>query len=170
MKLSLQIAVHVAGECFIRIGYHFYPKKGERLMFCKKLFSTAFFYAVAGLAGGVFFREFTRFHRFEGLTALSALHVHLFTLGMLFFLVAGLLEKQLQLSSHALIRPFYLCYNIGLLLTVAMLAGRGVSEVLGLSLSRQASASISGLAGLGHIFLGAGLVLFFMILRKRAAR
>ncbi|MCI8442103.1 MAG: DUF2871 domain-containing protein [Provencibacterium sp.] len=139
-------------------------------MFCKKLFSTAFFYAVAALAGGVFAREFTRFHRFEGNTVLFTLHVHLFMMGMLFFLVAGLLEKQFQLSAHPLMRPFCLCYHIGLLLTVAMLAIRGTGEVMGLSLSRQAAAALSGISGLGHIFLSAGLVLFFLILRKRTAR
>ena len=136
----------------------------------RKLFSTAFFYAAAALCGWVFFREFTRFNRFEGVTVLSTLHVHLFVLGMLFFLLAGLLEKQLQLSSHPLIRPFYLCYNMGLGLTVLMLAWRGVHEVLALPLSRQASASLSGLAGLGHILLSAGLVLFFIALRGQAAR
>lgn len=136
----------------------------------KKLFSTAFFYAVAALAGGVFFREFTKFNHFDGVTVLAALHVHLFVLGMFFFLLAGLLERPFQLSSHPLFRSFYLCYNTGLAVTAAMLIWRGSSEVLALSLSRQASASISGLAGLGHIFLSIGLVQFFLILRKRAAR
>lgn len=133
----------------------------------KKLVNTAFFYAIAAMVGGVFFREFTKFNGFTGKTVLATLHVHLFVLGMLFFLIATLLESRFSLSEHKLFRPFYLLYNGGLILTVSLLVWRGVTEVLALPLSRGLDASISGMAGMGHIILSAGIIVFFISLRKQ---
>ena len=53
-------------------------------------------------------------------------------------------------------------------LTAVMLAVRGAAQVLALPLSRGMDAAISGVAGLGHICLGAGLVVFFLSLKKTA--
>ena len=49
-----------------------------------------------------------------------------------------------------------------------MLAVRGVLQVLGTPLSAGADAAISGIAGIGHILLGAGLVLLVLALRRAA--
>lgn len=38
-------------------------------------------YAIAVLCGGVFYRKFTIFNSYSGITALSKIHVHLFVLG-----------------------------------------------------------------------------------------
>ena len=43
----------------------------------KKLLNTAFIYALAAMAGGVFYREFTKFNGFSGRTALGLVHTHL---------------------------------------------------------------------------------------------
>lgn len=40
----------------------------------KKLLNTAFIYALAAMAGGVFYREFTKFNGFSGRTALGLVH------------------------------------------------------------------------------------------------
>ena len=56
----------------------------------KKYINYAFIYAILGLASGVFYREFTKFHDFTGKTALSVTHVHFLTLGTLFFLITAL--------------------------------------------------------------------------------
>ena len=42
----------------------------------KKLFNLSFFYLILGLALGVFFREFTKFNNFTGITKLSSAHTH----------------------------------------------------------------------------------------------
>ena len=42
------------------------------------------------MAGGVFYREFTKYNGFTGMTALGKVHTHLFLLGMLVFLVVAL--------------------------------------------------------------------------------
>ena len=49
----------------------------------KKYLNISFIYAIAAMAGGVFYREFTKFSGYTGVTALSKVHPHLFLLGML---------------------------------------------------------------------------------------
>lgn len=49
-----------------------------------------------------------------------------------------------------------------------MLLVRGVTQVLGLSLSSGASAAISGIAGIGHILTGVGIVTLLVSLKKLA--
>lgn len=51
-----------------------------------------------------------------------------------------------------------------------MMLVRGVTQVLALPLSRGASAAISGVAGVGHILTGVGLVLLLLSLRKADER
>jgi hypothetical protein len=57
-------------------------------------------------------------------------------------------------------------YNVGVPLTAVMLLVRGITQVLATSLSAGADAAISGLAGIGHILTGAGLVLLLVSLKK----
>ena len=134
----------------------------------KKYLNTAFVYALLALAGGVFYREFTKFNGFTGVTALGKLHVHLFTLGMVMFLLAALFSDRLPLEKQKNCRAFLKLYHIGVPLTAVMLLIRGVLEVLATPLSRGMDAAISGMAGLGHILTGVGIVLFLLSLKKAA--
>lgn len=65
-------------------------------------------------------------------------------------------------------RAFMCLYNIGLPLTAVMLVVRGVPQVLNIALSSGASAAISGIAGIGHILIGTGLILLSISLKKTA--
>ena len=114
----------------------------------KKLLNTAFIYALAAMAGGVFYREFTKFNGFSGRTALGLVHTHLFLLGTVFFLLAALFSKELDWAQERNFRLFYGLYNIGLCVTAVMLAVRGAAQVLALPLSRGMDAAISGVSGL----------------------
>ena len=49
-----------------------------------------------------------------------------------------------------------------------MLAVRGVAQVRGTALSAAANASISGIAGIGHILTGGGIILLLLSLKKLA--
>ena len=53
-----------------------------------KLINAAFVYALLAMAGGVFYREFTKFNGFSGRTTLAFVHTHLFLLGMIVFLLS----------------------------------------------------------------------------------
>ncbi len=135
----------------------------------KKYLNLSLYYAVAAMAGGVFYREFTKFNGFTGATALGKVHTHLFLLGMLIFLLIALFSVHCDLTESRMFRAFMWIYNIGVPLTGVMLLVRGVTQVLGLTLSSGASAAISGMAGIGHILTGTGIVLLLLSLRKTAA-
>lgn len=134
----------------------------------KKYINIAFIYAIAAMVGGVFYREFTKFLGFTGVTALGKVHVHFFALGMIMFLLVALFVERMELAGLKTLRAFMWTYNIGVSLAGIMLVVRGVTQVLGLALSSGASASISGIAGIAHVLVGTGLVLLFVSLKKAA--
>ncbi len=134
----------------------------------KKYLNLSLIYAIAAMIGGVFYREFTKFRGFTGVTALGKVHTHLFLLGMLVFLMVALFAGISDLAAVKTFRIFLWTYNIGVPLTALMLLLRGVTQVLGLSLTYGASASISGIAGIGHILTGTGIILLLVSLKKIA--
>ena len=134
----------------------------------KRYINTALLYAILAMAGGVFYREFTKFNGFTAKTTLSVVHTHYFLLGMVFFLLLLMLEKNLSFTGTTTGRVLFL-YHLGLNLTAVMLVVRGITQVLGTPLSSGTSAAISGMAGIGHILLGVSLVLLLLQIRKRVA-
>ena len=131
----------------------------------KRYVNLSLLYAVLAMAGGVFYREFTRFHDFTAKTALGVVHTHYFLLGMVLFLLLLVVEKSFAFTGPGTGR-ILLAYQIGLNLTALMLAVRGVTQVLEAPLSSGMSAAISGVAGIGHILLGISLVLLLLQVRR----
>lgn len=131
----------------------------------KRYMNTALLYAVLAMAGGVFYREFTKFNGFAGKTTLGVVHTHYFLLGMVFFLLLLVLEKNFSFTAASTARVLAV-YHVGLNLTAVMFVVRGVTQVLGTPLSSGASAAISGIAGIGHILLGVSLVLLLVQIRR----
>lgn len=137
----------------------------------KKMINISLIYAVAAMVGGVFYREFTKFNEFTERTTLGFVHTHLFLLGMIVFLIAALFMAQnADLGKNKKFKLFMVIYNIGVPLTVVMLVVRGVFQVLGTTLSSGATAAISGIAGLGHIATGIGIILLLLALRDTAKK
>ncbi len=134
----------------------------------KKYIDIALAYAIAAMAGGVFYREFTKFSHFNGRTTLAFVHTHLFLLGMVMFLVIALFAGRYRLDRLRLWKPFLGLYNGGVILTVVMLVLRGVLQVKAFPLHPGMDAAVSGIAGIGHILTGVGLILLFLCLRKCA--
>ncbi|MDO4780981.1 MAG: DUF2871 domain-containing protein [Candidatus Saccharibacteria bacterium] len=130
----------------------------------KRLYYTSLTYLVIGLSAGVVYREATRWMDFTGTTKLSLLHVHTLTLGMLFFLIVLLLEKQWRLSRSRWFHKFFWLYNSGLLLTLSIMAYIGTQQLAG---PYQPTGMIAGMSGIGHILLAAGLGCFFASLGER---
>lgn len=131
----------------------------------KRYMNAAIVYAVLAMAGGVLYRELTRAAGYTGLTALRALHVHYFVLGMVLFLLLLLLERAFPFTGKGTGRVL-VAYHIGLNLTAIMLAARGTVQVMGIPLASGADAAISGVAGIGHIVLGISLVLVLLQVRR----
>ena len=96
--------------------------------------------------GGVFYREFT---------TLSVVYTHYLRLGMVFFLLLVVVEKNFHFVDNKVLK-YLLFYHIGLNLTVFLLTIRGVVQVLSLDVSSAV------LFGIGHLILGVSmnLVLF----------
>jgi len=130
----------------------------------KKIANVSFFYSILGLLLGVFYREFTKINGFTEYTVLSGLHTHVLVLGTFFFLILLLLEKSFALTKNDKFNRFFITYNLGLLLTVIMMAIRGCVEVLNLEISSRIDSSISGMAGVGHVIMAIAYILFFLIL------
>lgn len=134
----------------------------------KRYAGTAIVYAVIAMVCGVFFREFTKYMAFEGNTSLSLMHAHYFMLGMLFFLVLMLLEKNFGFSSQKSVGALSVTYQIGLNITGTAFFMRGLTQVLQNEVSRGLDASISGIAGIGHIIMGVSLVILLFKIKKAA--
>src|SRR5699024_5698988 len=149
-------------------GIHRSPR-AERSPSVTKLFNAAFTYMVIGVASGLFYREFTKAQAFpEGqFTQLGLAHTHLLTLGFIVLLIVLALEKVFTLSAEGrMFTWFFWLYNAGVALTSAMLIWHGSLTVLG----RESGAMIAGIAGIGHILITAGMVVFFLLLRRAISR
>lgn len=131
-----------------------------------KLINTAFAYALLAMAGGVFYREFTKFNGFHGKTDLAFVHTHLFLLGMVFFLLIALFEFRAGVMEQKGAAAFYAIYNAGVAITVILLICRGIVQALAVDVTPAMDGAISGIAGIGHILTGVGMILYFVLLKR----
>ena len=134
----------------------------------KRYVNTALLYAVLAMAGGVFYREFTKFSGFGGEISLSVVHTHYFMLGMVFFLLLMVLEKNFSFVK-AKTKKILAVYHAGLNLTALMLLVRGILQVKMEELSSGIDAAVSGIAGIGHILLGVAIVLLLLDMKESIA-
>ena len=134
----------------------------------KKYLNLSLVYAVAALCCGVFYREFTKWNGYNGVTTLGKAHAHLLMMGTIVFLIVALFSAHQDLKKSKMFRTFLWMYNIGLPVTALMMVVRGITQVLNLSLSNAVSASISGIAGIGHALTGVGIILLLLSLKKTA--
>ncbi|WP_106767844.1 DUF2871 domain-containing protein [Paenibacillus faecalis] len=128
----------------------------------KKLYYTAFIYAVLGLIAGIFYREITKYSDFTGSTVLVALHTHIFMLGFFFFLIVLILGKLFQVHETKSFSAWYIVYNIGIIITIGAMTTRGMLQINGQDIS-----FLPHIAGLGHAILGIGFIWLLILLGKR---
>jgi len=134
----------------------------------KRYFNAAIVYASLALACGVFYREFTKYMEFTGKTNLALLHTHYFMLGMFFFLALALSERTFAFSAQKGIKGWVTVYHIGLNITTACLFLRGLAQATETVLSPALNGSLSGVAGIGHILLGASILALLILVRRAA--
>lgn len=133
----------------------------------KRYANAALVYAVMAMIFGVFYREFTKFSHFTGTTNLSVMHTHYFLLGMFFFFILMLAEKSFSFSGPNT-KKILIVYHLGLNITGLGFLMRGLTQVWGTELSSGMDASISGIAGIGHILTGVSILLLLLQIRKKA--
>ena len=123
----------------------------------KRLANTAFVYALIAMLCGVIYREGSKFLELTEPTTWSLTHSHFFVLGMFFFLIVLLLEKSFHMTKDKKFKIFYIIYNVGLIVIFDITKNTNMMY----------DKMISGISGIGHILLGMGIVLFFIILKKQ---
>ena len=96
----------------------------------QKLISSSFHYAIAGLACGVFYREFTKFNAFTGKTTLAFTHLHLLVMGTLLFLILAAIALHTDLAEQARFQQFRKVYVVALPFMAVMFFVRGILQVL----------------------------------------
>lgn len=133
----------------------------------KRLWNTVGIYFVLAITAGVFYREFTKFNGYEGNTVLSAVHTHLFVLGMFLFLIVILFSLQGRgLCSEKWFKRFFVLYNISLPFMTGMMVIRGIMQVLQVPLTKAADAMISGFSGISHILITVSFGMLFLAFRN----
>lgn len=132
----------------------------------KKNVNVSFVYAIFALICGVFYREFTKLNGFTGKTTLGVMHVHLFVLGTILFLIIGLYSIMTNIETQKEFKRFFTLYNISLPFMVIMFMVRGIVQVLGMEVSTGMNAAISGIAGISHILMMVSIVFLFLALKK----
>lgn len=109
--------------------------------------------------GGVFYREFTKLNGFTDFTILSVVHTHYLMLGMVFFLLLVVVEKNFHFVDNKVLK-YLIFYHIVLILTVFLLTIRGVVQVLSLEVLSVV------LSGIGHLILGISMVMVLISIRN----
>lgn len=132
----------------------------------KKYVNISFIYAIIGLVAGAFYREFTKYIGYTARTRMAHVHPHFLVLGAFMFLIIALFSMNLKLENEKTFKTFFLSYNIGVVITAAMLFLRGLTEVMDWGGKKALDASISGIAGVGHIVLTVGFVFMFITLKR----
>lgn len=132
----------------------------------KREINISFLYFLIGILSGAFYREFSKFNGYDGNTILSLVHVHLLTLGGLFFLIVAIFCKILDLYKNKNYIKFLILYNISLILTVSMMFLRGIFEILQIPINKSLNGMISGISGIGHIFIFVAFIMFYRIIIK----
>lgn len=74
----------------------------------KKIMNTSIIYFILAMAGGVFYREFTKWNGYTKPTTLGVLHVHLLVLGTFVFLLAAVFAKITELEQNSLFKKFFI--------------------------------------------------------------
>lgn len=132
----------------------------------KRIINTAIVYFIFAMAGGVFYREFTKWNGYTEQTTLGVLHVHLLVMGTFLFLLTALFAKITMLAENLLFKKFFVLYNIALPAMTLMMLIRGIVQVLGLEVGKMGNGMISGFAGLAHIGMMIALLLLLFAIKR----
>lgn len=168
---GLGAALFLAGVLFGVNYFIVLKRKGkEEPISMKKIMNTSLIYFVLAMAGGVFYREFTKWNGYTEPTALGVLHVHLLVMGTVLFLLIALFAKVTDLEKNSLFKKFFVLYNVALPFMVVMMLIRGIVQVLAIDLGKMGNGMLSGFAGLPHITMMVSLLMLLIALKKEMVK
>ena len=128
----------------------------------KKYLILSLVFVILGLSFGVYYREATKIMTYTGYTTLAVIHPHLIILGGAFNLFMFFFTRKENFPSKVKSNIFFYAYNIGLALMATMMCVRGSLQVFNVDIKSSISSMISGIAGLTHITLAFGIIMFFV--------
>lgn len=168
---GLGAALFLAGVLF---GFNYFTvlkrKDKEEPISMKKIMNTSLIYFVLAMAGGVFYREFTKWNGYTEPTTLGVLHVHFLVMGTVLFLLIALFAKVTDLEKNSLFKKFFVLYNVALPFMVVMMLIRGIVQVLAIDLGKMGNGMLSGFAGLSHIAMMVSLLMLLIALKKEMVK
>lgn len=168
---GLGAALFLAGVLFGVNYFIILKRKGkEEPISMKKIMNTSLIYFVLAMAGGVFYREFTKWNGYTEPTTLGVLHVHLLVMGTVLFLLIALFAKVTDLKKNSLFKKFFVLYNVALPFMVVMMLIRGIVQVLAIDLGKMGNGMLSGFAGLSHIAMMVSLLMLLIALKKEMVK
>ena len=168
---GLGAALFLAGVLFGVNYFTVLKRKGkEEPISIKKIMNTSLIYFVLAMAGGVFYREFTKWNGYTEPTTLGVLHVHLLVMGTVLFLLIALFTKITDLEKNSLFKKFFVLYNVALPFMVVMMLIRGIVQVLAIDLGKMGNGMLSGFAGLSHITMMVSLLMLLIALKKEMVK
>lgn len=132
----------------------------------KKLFNQGVILFITGIVAGAFYREFTKFLDFTGVTSMSLVHTHLIATGAIIAFIFSLFIKIYNIQDSKALKTSWTLYLIGVIGNASIMFVRGVLMVLSTEISRTIDMSLSGIAGIIHILLTIGSIWFLLIIRK----
>lgn len=131
----------------------------------KKYFKTSFIYLIFGLFIGAFYREYTRIIGFTGLTSLRVAHTHTLVLGFFLLFILSVFAKSFDIKDDRKGKRFFNTYNFSLILVIGTIIARGFYQIYDLD-NTSLSASISGIAGIGHITISFAFYFLYVYLKS----
>lgn len=131
----------------------------------KSLYDMSLTFLIMGFAGGVFYREFTKYNSFTGNTHLGKVHVHTIILGFVVTMLLFLIIRNQGDITKNILKPFKI-YVAGLVLTVCNMMVYGIYDVLGEGKDLISTPMLAGFAGIGHILLSVGLVWVLLKIKR----
>ena len=168
---GLGAALFLAGVLF---GFNYLTvlkrKDKEKPISMKKIMNASLIYFVLARAGGVFYREFTKWNGYTEPTPLGVLHVHLLVMGTIMFLLIALFAKVTDLEKNSLFKKFFVLYNVALPFMVVMMLIRGIVQVLAIDLGKMGNGMLSGFAGLSHIAMMTALLMFLVAVKREMTK
>lgn len=168
---GLGAALFLAGVLFGVNYFTVLKRKGkEEPISMKKIMNTSLIYFVLAMAGGVFYREFTKWNGYTEPTTLGVLHVHLLVMGTVLFLLIALFAKVTDLEKSSLFKKFFVLYNVALPFMVVMMLIRGIVQVLAIDPGKMGNGMLSGFAGLSHIAMMVSLLMLLIALKKEMVK
>lgn len=132
----------------------------------KTLLNRSIILAIIGLIAGAFYREFTKFIGFTGYTRLILVHPHLIVLGFIVMFLFVIFIKTYEVQETDKLNKSLNVYFLSVILTAGTLFTRGLLEALEFNMTKAIDASISGIAGIGHIILTISLYKILKTFKK----